>query len=76
MPSRPPTWVSARRTIRVTLATSTHAAKVTHSGKSYKINGVQFKLTTAGEAAIFGVIGVHLDTTKVIFDTDLLPVLT
>jgi hypothetical protein len=60
---------------RVTLATSTHKTKITHTGKAYRINGVQFKLTDAGEAAIFSVIGVHLDKTKVIFDTDILPVL-
>jgi hypothetical protein len=60
---------------RVTLATSTHATKITHNGKSYRINGVQFTLTAEGEAAIFSVIGVHLDTAKVIFNTDLLPVL-
>jgi hypothetical protein len=60
---------------RVDLATSTHGTKITHNGKAYKIDGVQFKLTAAGEAAVFGVIGVHLDTTKVVFDTDLLPVL-
>ena len=59
------------------LATSTHAPKITHSGKSYKIDGVQFKLTDAGVAAINSVLGatVNLDKTKVIFNTDLLPVL-
>ena len=57
------------------LATSTHAPKITHSGKAYKIDGVQFKLTDAGVAAIYSVLGVNLDKTKVIFDTDLLPVL-
>jgi hypothetical protein len=36
---------------------------------------VQFKLTKEGDEAIFSVIGVHLDTSKVIFDTNLLPVL-
>ena len=60
---------------RVTFATSTHATKITHSGKSYRINGLQFKLTAAGEAAVFSVIGIHLDTTKVIFSTNILPVL-
>jgi hypothetical protein len=60
---------------RVTLATSTHAPKITNSGKSYKIVGVQFKLTAAGEAAIYGVIGVHLPTDVIFFNTDILPVL-
>ena len=60
---------------RVILATSTHAPKITHNGKAYNIDGVQFKLTTEGEAAIYSVIGVHLDKTKVLFDTNLLPVL-
>jgi hypothetical protein len=60
---------------RVNLATSTHAPKITHSGKSYKIDGVQFKLTDAGDAAIFSLLGVNLDKTKVMFDADLLPVL-
>jgi hypothetical protein len=60
---------------RITLATSTHQTKIAHSGKAYKINGLQFKLTTAGEAAVFGVLGIHLDTTKVIFSTNLLPIL-
>jgi hypothetical protein len=60
---------------RITLAVSTSAPKVTHSGTAYRINGVQFKLTKEGDEAIFSVIGVHLDTSKVIFDTNLLPVL-
>jgi hypothetical protein len=60
---------------RVVLATSTHAPKITNSGKSYKIDGVQFKLTSAGEAAIFSVTGVHLPTNVILFDTDILPVL-
>jgi len=60
---------------RVTLATSTHAPKITHSGKSYKIDGVQFKLTQAGHDAILATIGESLDMTKIIFDTDLLPIL-
>jgi hypothetical protein len=60
---------------RVTLATSTHAPKITRSGKSYKIDGVQFKLTTEGEAAIFSIIGVHTPKDVIFFDTDILPVL-
>ena len=60
---------------RVVLATSTHAPKITHSGKSYKIDGVQFKLTTAGRDAINSLIGVVLPTDVVLFDTNLLPVL-
>jgi hypothetical protein len=60
---------------RVNLAASTHAPKITNTGKSYKIDGVQFRLTTEGQAAIFSVLGVNLDKTKIIFDTDLLPVL-
>lgn len=60
---------------RVNLATSTHAPKITNSGKSYKIDGVQFKLTAEGEAAIYSVIGVHLPTNVIFFDTDILPVL-
>lgn len=60
---------------RVTLATSTHAPKITHSGKSYKIDGVQFKLTTEGEAAIYSAIGVHTPKDVVFFDTNILPVL-
>ena len=63
--------------LRVDLAASTHAPKITHSGKSYKIDGVQFKLTQAGHDAIESVLGAgeSFDMTKVIFDTDLLPVL-
>ena len=60
---------------RVTLATSTHAPAITHSGKSYKIDGVQFKLTTAGRDAINSVIGVVLPTNVILFDTNILPVL-
>jgi len=60
---------------RVVLATSTHAPKIIHSGKSYKIDGVQFKLTTAGRDAINSLIGVVLPTDVVLFDTNLLPVL-
>jgi hypothetical protein len=60
---------------RVNLAASTNAPKITKNGKSYKIDGVQFKLTTEGDEAIFSLLGVNLDKTKVIFDTDLLPVL-
>ena len=60
---------------RVTLAHSTHAPKITHSGKAYKIDGVQFKLTQAGHDAILAVIGETLDRTTIIFDADLLPVL-
>jgi hypothetical protein len=60
---------------RVTLAASTHAPKITHSGKSYKIDGVQFYLTSAGVAAIQSVTGVALDHTAMIFDADLLPTL-
>jgi hypothetical protein len=60
---------------RVNLAASTHAPKITHSGKSYKIDGVQFILTTEGQAAIYSLLGVNLDKAKIIFETDLLPVL-
>jgi hypothetical protein len=63
--------------LRVSLATSTHAPKITHSGKSYKIDGVQFILTKEGHDAIESVLGAgeSFDVTKVIFATDLLPVL-
>jgi hypothetical protein len=63
--------------LRVDLATSTHAPKITHSGKAYKIDGVQFKLTQAGHDAIESVLGAgeSFDMTKIIFATDLLPVL-
>jgi hypothetical protein len=62
---------------RVSLATSTHAPKITHSGKSYKIDGVQFILTKEGHDAIESVLGAgeSFDVTKTIFATDLLPVL-
>jgi hypothetical protein len=60
---------------RVTLATSANTPKITHSGKAYKIDGVQFKLTQAGHDAINATIGESLDMTKVIFSTDILPVL-
>ncbi len=60
---------------RVVLATSTHAPKITNSGRSCKIDGVQFKLTADGEAAIYSVIGVHVPTNLVLFDTNVLPVL-
>jgi hypothetical protein len=60
---------------RVILATSTHAPKITHSGKSYKIDGVQFFLTDAGVAAIHSLIGETLDKTTMILDANLLPVL-
>jgi hypothetical protein len=63
--------------LRVNLAASTHAPKITHSGKSYKIDGVQFKLTQAGHDAIESVLGAgeSFDMTSIIFDADLLPVL-
>ena len=63
--------------LRVSLATSTHAPKITHSGKSYKIDGLQFILTQAGHDAIESVLGAgeSFDMTKTIFTTDLLPVL-
>jgi hypothetical protein len=60
---------------RVTLATSTHAPKITNSGKAYKIDGVQFKLTPEGITAIENTIGVRLPGDVIFFDTDLLPVL-
>jgi hypothetical protein len=60
---------------RVTLATSTHAPKITRSGKSYKIDGVQFTLTAAGATAIENTIGVKMPTDVVFFDTNILPVL-
>jgi hypothetical protein len=60
---------------RIVLAESTHAPKITNSGKSYKIDGVQFKLTTAGRDAIHAVTGVTLPTDVVLLDTDILPVL-
>lgn len=62
---------------RVNFATSTHAPKITHSGKSYKIDGVQFYLTAAGVAAVESVLGAGevLDHTHMIFDVNLLPVL-
>ena len=63
--------------MRVSLATSTHAPKITHSGKSYRIDGLQFKLTQAGHDAIESVLGAgeSFDMTKTIFATNLLPVL-
>ena len=60
---------------RVTLATSTHAPKITRSGKAYKIDGVQFTLTAAGATAIENTIGVKMPTDVVFFDTNILPVL-
>lgn len=60
---------------RVTLAESTNKTKITHRGKAYKIDGVQFKLTKEGHDAILATIGESLDRTRVIFNTDLLPVL-
>jgi hypothetical protein len=62
---------------RVNFATSTHATKITHSGKKYKITGVQFYLTADGVAAVESVLGAGevLDHTHMIFNTDLLPVL-
>jgi hypothetical protein len=60
---------------RVDLATSTHAPKITHNGKAYKIDGVQFKLTQAGIDAIDAAIGVKMSKDVIFFDTDLLPVL-
>jgi hypothetical protein len=60
---------------RVDLAASTHAPKITHSGKSYKIDGVQFYLTDAGVSAIYSLLGETFDKSRMIFDADLLPVL-
>jgi hypothetical protein len=62
---------------RVNFATSTHATKITHRGKKYKITGVQFYVTADGVAAVESVLGAGevLDTTLMIFNTDLLPVL-
>lgn len=48
---------------------------VTHSGKSYTIDGVQFFLTDAGVAAVSSVLGETFDKAKMIFDANLLPVL-
>jgi hypothetical protein len=60
---------------RVDLATSTSVPKITHSGSTYRINGVKFKLTAAGLAAIQSVIGpVAIPSNVVFFDTNLLPV--
>jgi len=62
--------------VRVILAQSNaNKPKITHKGKAYKIDGVQFVLTQAGHDAILATIGESLDMTKVIFSTDLLPVL-
>jgi hypothetical protein len=60
---------------RVVLAESTHATKITHSGKSYNIDGVQFKLTTAGRDAIHAITGVTLPTDVIFYNTDILPIL-
>jgi hypothetical protein len=60
---------------RVVLATSTTTPKITNKGKAYTIDGVKFKLTPEGEAAIYSVIGVHVPTNIVLFDTNCLPVL-
>ena len=62
---------------RVNFATSTHSTKITKKGKAYTISGVQFYVTPEGQAAAESVLGAgeKLDTTKMIFNVDLLPVL-
>jgi len=54
------------------VATSTHPTKITHSGKKYHIDGVQFKLTTAGATQIQTALGeTGLSTTLMLFDGDI-----
>jgi hypothetical protein len=57
---------------RMTVATATNTPTITKNGKAIKIDGVQFKLTPAGETALFNALGVHVSTSLILFDTDLL----
>ena len=40
--------------------------------RPFKIDGVQFKLTAQGEAELFAALGVHISTTEILFDTDVI----
>ena len=59
-------------TTRLIVATANNTPKFTKSGKAITIDGVQFKLTTAGEASLFAYLGEHISMTSILFDTDLL----
>jgi hypothetical protein len=58
--------------VRAIVMTATNAAKFTKSGKSVKIEGIQFKLTAAGAQAIKNALGVELSTSTLFADTDVL----
>lgn len=54
------------------VASSIHATKITHSGKKYHIDGVQFYLTAAGAAQLQTALSeTALSTTTVLFDGDI-----
>ncbi len=54
------------------VAVSNHSTKITHSGKNYHIDGVQFKLTTAGATQLQTALGeTDLSTSLILFDSDI-----
>ena len=58
--------------VRMIVASATNTPKITKTGKSIKIDGVQFKLTTAGQANLLATLGETISTSVILFDTDLL----
>jgi hypothetical protein len=57
---------------RITFAQATNTPGFTKNGKTIKIGGIQFKLTTDGEAAINAALHETVSKTLVLFDTDMM----
>ena len=55
----------------VVVAQSTHATKITHSGKRYHVDGVQFRLTTTAATQLHTALGETVSQTLMLFDGDL-----
>ena len=55
----------------ITVAESTTAPKITHSGKKYQIDGIKFRLTPTAQSQLTAALGETISTSLVVFDSDL-----
>ena len=55
----------------ITVAESTAAPKITHSGKKYQIDGIKFRLTPTAQSQLTAALGETISTSLVVFDSDL-----
>jgi hypothetical protein len=58
-------------TPNITVAMSTSATKITHNGKKYHIDGIQFRLMPTAQAQLKTALGQTFSTSSLLFDSDI-----